>query len=189
MAINLSKTKDARYIAKQNLPGGVKKDDYIIYDSVKKKYFLERNNQEIMYDCAKEKPFFKKEEISTYKAGDMVHFPKQYSMMYAPNSLRPNRNSSLVVTPAMEFKVVSNQGKSYTLEMVSNYGVKILAAENLFQPIQYWKFYNTDGQLQRLIVGQNTTKEKFCKSIGNFFVGETADQDAKNWLKVMSKNK
>lgn len=64
-------------------------------------------------------------------------------------------------------------------------GTKILADEKLFAPIDYWNFYNTDGQLQRLMVGTHPKKEQFCKSIGNYFEGDKAAEAAKTWLTKM----
>lgn len=170
--------KDVRYVAKQKLPGGIVKDDSITYNGKTKKYILDKTGKEVLYDCSKETDFFKKEPISAYKKGELVHFIKQNHMQCIPGSIM----RSLNVTPAMEFKVISNQGKSYTLEMVSNRDVKIAVAESLIETIKYWKFYNSDGALMRMIVGQNLVKEKYNKSIGNYFEEPNADDKAKTWL-------
>ena len=188
MAINLKKDDEKfhKYSAKVNLPGGIKKGDIIIHDKAKKKYYLERNNDIVNYKCAEETAFFKREENPLYKPETLVHFGKQQYLVFAPGSKHSSRTTSMSIDPTMEFKVISSQGKIYTLELLSKPGVRVLADEKLLFTIDYWKFYNTDGQLQRLMLGTHPKKEQFCKSIGNYF--ET-DEAAKVWLTKMQTTK
>lgn len=186
MAINLKKDeKIIKYSANVNLPGGIKKGDIIIHDKAKKKYYLERNNDIVHFKCAEETAFFKREENPLYKPETLVHFLKKQYLPHTIGSKR-SRSSSMSVDPTMEFKVISSIGKIYTLELLSKSGVRIQSDEKLFIPIDYWKFYNTDGQLQRLMLGTHPKKEQFCKSIGNYF--ET-DEAAKVWLTKMQTTK
>lgn len=188
MAINLKKSdeKITKYSAKVNLPGGIKKGDIIIHDKAKKKYYLERNNDIVQFKCAEETAFFKKEENPFYPNGTLVHFIKNQYLQYAAGTAHSSRSTSMSVDPTMEFEVVSSIGKIYTLKLLSKNNIKIVAGETLFIPIEYWKFYNTDGQLQRLMLGTHPKKEQFCKSIGNYF---TTDEEAKVWLTQMQTTK
>jgi len=187
MAINLKKDNIninvEKYSAKQNLPGDIKKGDIIIRDPKNKKYYLERTGSIVHYKCAEETSFFKREEKPTYESGALVHFIRSQTLNRGLGS------RSVSVNPNMEFTVVSNQGKNYTLKLISDYNVTVIADEKLFELCQYWKFYNTDGKLVRAMLGTLPQKEKFCKSIGNYFLEPDAQAKAEQWLSNQQKKK
>ncbi len=169
------------YIAKQNLPGDVLKDDKI--ELINGNYFSKRTSQSVPYKCADEPKFFKLhvEVVRPFKVSDIVFAksPVVCKIVKVVHTKYDRTRNTSTVIPYTAMTVTEDRGRDYVVK-IENGNTLIIDEKHLVRA-QFYYYWNSSGTLCREVVGRYNNAEMFRKSIGNYFDSDV-ENTSKAWL-------
>lgn len=145
-----------KYIALQNLPFGIKKDDILTIDNYQCKNY---KSEIIPLDPSKETLFFKKIKKPKYKSGDFVYIKCPI-----------NNKKAVGINKGYEIIRYRSDNSYYVIIQTPQGLVEI--KESLLYPCNIYWFINSSGKICFTIFGKEPNVDIFRKLSFNYFVSK-----------------
>jgi hypothetical protein len=156
------------YIAKMNLPYGIRKGTEFFSFNKENFFYLNDDKKMCPFDCEAETEFF--EEIA----------PKLYNGAELKNAFRLNIEHSSIYHIVEYSRFIDNMW--YVVIIDADKNIETVYEGQLI-PVEQYYFINIEGEIEQAIAGINLKRDNWCKLSDNYFSSEEVAELAKeNYL-------